>query len=297
MKILIAGSHGMIGSALTPHLQDCGYHVHRLARHTPGAGEVWWDPDGGNIDRTGLEGFDAVIHLATMPWPARWTPKVKQLLSANRLGITHLLADSLVRCDKKPAVFICASGMGYYSSSGDTVLTESSPSGTTFLATLQRDAEAATAPASLAGIRVVNLRIPAVLGGAMLQRTGFRAGNGKQWMSWVARDELVSIVEFALVNATITGPVNAVSPNPLRNAEFSKTAVNVLGRKSGGYLPAFLIRMLFGEMGKEFILASRRIQPTKLLAAGYQFQYANLEQALRHEADKVNAGTASGKYK
>ncbi len=290
MKILIAGSHGMVGSVLTPHLRDCGYEVHRLVRHTPGDGDVGWDPDGGRMDTAGLENFDGVIHLATMPWPARWTPKVKQILSANRLGITRLLTESLAQCDRKPKVFICASGMGYYGSSGDTIITEASPAGTTFLAQLQCDAEAVTTPASQAGIRVVHLRIPAVLGGSMLQRAGFRAGNGKQWMSWVARDELVSIIEFALTDESLIGPVNAVSPNPRRNAEFSTTAVKVLGRKSGGYMPTFLVRLMLGEMGDEFVLASRRIQPSRLLAAGYQFQYADLEQALRHEAE--NAGIA-----
>lgn len=292
MKILVAGSHGMIGSVLTPHLQDCGYQVHRLVRQTPAVGDVRWDPDGGEIDLAGLEGFDAVIHLATMPWPARWTRKVKQVLSANRLGITRLLAESLAQCDRKPKVFVCASGMGYYGSSGDTIITEASPAGTTFLAQLQRDAEASTTPASRAGIRVVNLRIPAVLGGAMLQRAGFRAGNGKQWMSWVARDELVYIIEFALIHESLAGPVNAVSPNPLRNAAFAETATKVLGRQSGGYMPAVLVRLMLGEVGDEFILASRRIQPTKLLAAGYRFQYPDLEQALRHEADQVNASFA-----
>jgi uncharacterized protein (TIGR01777 family) len=280
----------MIGSALTPHLRDCGYDVLRLVRQTPDVDQVWWDPDGGRIDAAGLEGFDAVIHLATMPWPARWTTKVKEILRANRLGITRLLAESLARCRKKPQVFICASGMGYYGSTGDAVLTEESPAGTTFLATLQRDAEAATGPASDAGIRVVNLRIPAVLGGAILQRAGFRAGSGKQWMSWVARDELVSIVEFVLTNPNLTGPVNAVSANSLRNAEFAAIAVKTLGPKSGGYMPAFLVRLMLGEMGEEFVLSSRRIQPAKLLAAGYRFQFPDLEQALRHEAEKANAG-------
>lgn len=296
MKILIGGSHGMIGSVLTHHLQDRGYDVHRLVRQTPGPGEVWWDPDGGKIEAAGLEGFDGVIHLATMPWPSRWTPSVKQSLTANRLGTTRLLTESLARCDNRPKVFISASGMGYYSSSGDAVLTEASPAGGTFLAKLQCDAELATKPASLGGIRVVNPRIPAVLGGDMLKRAGFRAGSGKQWMSWVSRDELVSIIEFALTHESLGGPVNAVSPNSVRNAEFSKTAIRVLGRKSGGYIPAILVRMMFGEMGEELILASRRIQPTKLLAAGYQFQYADLEQALRHEADKAGASLqAQGK--
>ena len=184
MKILIAGSNGMIGSAVTRHLIECGYEVIRLVRHTPGPGEVWWDPDTGEIDTAGLEGFDGVVHLASMPWPMRWTAKAKQKIRANRLATNRLLAESLAGCEHKPQVLICASGMGYYPSSGDTVLTEDSPAGTSFLANLQQDGEAATAPASEAGIRVVHLRIPPVLGGARLAASGF-PGRG-----WAAVDEL-----------------------------------------------------------------------------------------------------------
>jgi uncharacterized protein (TIGR01777 family) len=293
MKTLIAGSNGMIGSAVTCHFIDCGYEVTRLVRHTPGPDEVWWDPDGGNIDTAGLEGFDGVVHLATMPWPMRWTNNAKQKIRLNRLATNSLLAESLAGCEHKPRVLICASGMGYYSSSGDTILTEDSPIGTSFLARLQQDGEAATAPASEAGIRVVNLRIPPVLGGLALRRAGFQAGNGQQWASWVGRDELASIIEFALRTESLTGPVNAVSPNPLRNAEFAATAFKVLGPKSGGSMPDFLVRLLLGEMGEEFVLASRRIQPAKLLAAGYQFRFPELEQALRHEIGRLYAGLDS----
>ncbi len=288
MKILIAGSNGMVGSAVTRHMIECGHQVIRLVRKTPGPGEVWWDPDSGEIDTAGLEGFDGVVHLATMPWPMRWTAKAKQKLRANRLATNSLLAESLAGCTHKPQVLICASGMGYYPSSGDTVLTENSPGGTSFLASLQQAGEAATAPASQAGIRVVHLRIPMVLGGAALQRMGFQAGDGQQWVSWVGRDELASIIEFALRTEALTGPVNAVSPNPLRNAEFATASSQALGQKWGGVMPAFLVRLTLGEMGEEFILSSRRIQPAKLLAAGYQFQFPELEGALRHEMERLN---------
>ncbi len=290
MKTLIAGSNGMVGSAVTRHLLDRGYEVVRLVRHTPGPGEVWWNPDTGQIDIAGLDRFDGVVHLASMPWPMRWTAKAKEQLRDNRLATNRLLAESLASCAHKPQVFICASGMGYYASSGDTVLTENSPAGTSFLARLQQDGEAAAAPASEAGIRVVHLRIPPVLGGAALQRGSMRAGNGQQWASWVGRDELAFIVEFALATETLTGPVNAVSPNPLRNAEFAKTAAKVLGTKPGSSMPAFLVRLMMGEMGEEFILSSRRIQPAKLLAAGYRFRFPDLELALQHEAGISSAG-------
>ncbi len=283
MKILIDGSHGMIGSAVTPHLIECGHQVIRLVRHTPGPGEVWWDPDGGKIDTGGLEGFDGVVHVASMPMPPRWTAQAKELMRANRLSTNRLLAESLAGCEHKPQVLICASGMGYYGSGGDAILTENTPAGKSFLARVQHDAEAATAPASDAGIRVLLLRIPAVIGGSVLQRAGFRAGNGQQWISWVGRDELAYIVEYALTTESLTGPINAVSPNLLRNAEFASTAVKDLGPKSGGYMPAFLVRLVPGETGEEFVLASRRLQPAKLLAAGYPFQFPQLADALRHE--------------
>lgn len=293
MKILVAGSHGMIGSALTPYLVACGHQVSRLVRHTSTSDEVWWDPDASQIDHAGLEGFDGAVHLASMHWPFRWTAKAKEKIRANRLTTNRLLADSLVACTHKPQVLICASGMGYYPSSGDTVLTEESPAGTSFLANLQQEGEAATARASKAGIRVVHLRIPSVLGGRALQFVGFQAGDGQQWMSWIGRDELVSIIEFALRAETLVGSVNAVNPNPMRNAEFAATSTQALGQKPGGVMPALIVRLFMGEMGQEFLLASRRMQPAKLLAAGYQFRFPDLADALRHEKEIVNAGLAS----
>jgi len=286
MKILIAGSNGMVGSAVTPHLIECGHQVIRLVRHKPGPAEIWWDPDAGQIDTVGLEGFDGVVHLASIPWPMRWTSKAKQKMLANRLATNRLLAESLAGCAHKPRVLICASGMGYYPSSGDEVLTENCPAGTSFLATLDREAEAVTAPASSASIRVVHLRIPMVLGGDRLKQIGFQAGDGQQWWSWVGRDELASIIEFALITETLSGPVNTVSPNPMRLADFAVVASRALGQKSGGVMPAFLVHLIMGEMGEEFLLASRRVQPAKLLAAGYQFRFSELEAALCHELEQ-----------
>ena len=292
MKILIAGSNGMVGSAVTRHLVESGHEVVRLVRHTAGSGEIWWDPDTAAIDTAGLDGFDGVVHLATMPWPMRWTGKAKQKMRQNRLTTNRLLAESLAGCAHKPRVLICASGMGYYPSSGDTILTEDSPVGTSFLAQLQQDGEAATGPASEAGIHVVHLRIPPVLGGPALQRLGFQAGDGRQWTSWVGRDELASIIEFALTTEALIGPVNAVSPNPLRNSEFAAAATRALGQKPGGVMPAFIVRLIMGEMGEELLLASRRIQPAKLLAAGYQFRFPELAEAARHEIEAANVRLA-----
>jgi uncharacterized protein (TIGR01777 family) len=289
MKILIAGSNGVIGSAVSRHLTECGHQVIRLVRHPAGPGEVWWDPDAGRIDAASLEGFDGVVHLATMPWPARWTVKMKQMIQTNRLATNGLLAATLAGLEHKPRVLICASGMGYYPSSGDTILTEASPAGSKFLATLQKAGEAATVPASTAGIRVVHLRIPPVLGGPALRQYALQVGNGNQWTSWVGRDELACIIEFILNTESITGPVNAVSPKPLRNADFALTAARALGQEKRKKLPAFVARLLMGEAGDEFLLSSRRIEPTKLLAAGYRFHFPELETAIKHETEKASA--------
>jgi uncharacterized protein (TIGR01777 family) len=293
MKLLIAGSHGMVGSAVTRYLIQSGHEVVRLVRHEAGSNEVRWNPDAAEIDTCGLDGFDGVIHLASMPWPMRWTDKVKQSLRANRLMTNRLLAKSLAGCVRKPQVFICASGVGYYPPSGDEILTEDSPVGTSFLARLDRDCEAVTAPASEAGIRVLHLRMPTVLGGERLKMVGFQAGDGMQWMSWIGRDELASIIEFALINESLFGPINAVSPNPLRSAEFAAVATKALELKPGGIMPALIVRLVFGEMGEEFILASRRTQPAKLLAADYRFRFPGLAEALRHEQSVVNAGVVA----
>ena len=288
MKILIAGSHGMVGSAVTPYLISCGHQVTRLVRSTPGPDEVWWDPDAGQIDACGLEGFDGVVNLATAHWPFRWTVKAKEKIHVNRRATYHLLGDSLAGCAHKPRVLVCASGIGVYPSSGDTILTEDTPLCSSFLSTVDLAGETATTAAEAAGIRVVHLRIPQVMGGPALQYASFRAGDGKQWMPWIGRDELASIIEFALRTESLSGPVNAVSPNPLRNAEFAMTAAKALGRKPGSVMPAFIVRLMMGEMGQEFALASRRAQPARLLAAGYRFRYPELACALQHEKEVMN---------
>jgi uncharacterized protein (TIGR01777 family) len=293
MRILIAGSNGMVGSAATRHLIECGHEIVRLVRHAPGSGEVWWNPDAGGIDKAGLEGFDGVVHLASRPWPMRWTSKAKQAMLANRRDTNRLLAETLAAGGHKPEVLVCASGMGYYPSSGDAVLTEDSPPGTSFLAQLQREGEAVTAPASEAGIRVVHLRIPPVLGGPSLRRVGFQAGGGQQWASWVGLDELAYIIEFVLTARGLSGGVNAVSPIALRGCEFAEASAHALGQKPGGTMPAWIVRIVMGEMGEELMLASRRIQPARLLAAGYTFHFPRLEDAVHHELERDRARVAA----
>jgi len=275
----------MIGSVVASYLTSQRDEVVRLVRREPSAGEVHWDPDKGTIEPAALEGYDGVVHLASMPWPMRWTSKAKQQIRANRITTNSLLAENLARCEHKPHVLVCASGMGIYPSSGDQVITEESTLGSDFLAMLQRDGEAAALKANEAGIRVVNLRIPPVMGGASLRRNLGQIGNGRQWNSWVSRDELVHIIKFALETDGLNGPVNPVSPNPVRNTEFAATLSRSLGKKPGPAMPAFLLWLMLGEMAEALILASRRIVPSKLLAAGYQFRFPELEAAVRHELE------------
>lgn len=286
MRVLVAGAGGLIGSVVARDLTTNGHEVVRLVRHEPGAGEVRWDPDGGTIDRDGLEGFDAVVDVASLPWPGRWTSAAKQRIYDNRVRSYRLLAEALAGRARKPKVLICASGMGIYPSSDDQILTEESPSGSDFLAGLQRDGEAATAAASAGGIRVVHLRISSVLGGPNLaaMTNNLRPfGSGRQWWSWVALDEIPAIVEHVLSADTLVGAVNMSSPNPVWAAEFSSTLGRVLGRRPGRGVPAILLRLVMGEMAEALLLASRRIEPRRLLQSGYEFRYPELEAALRHQ--------------
>lgn len=282
MRILITGASGFIGSTMGRRLEGQGHEVWRLVRRTPGVNEIKWDPDGKLIDAKLLAGFDGVVHLASLPWTGKWTAEFKKRMRENRVRTNSFLAETLAGLRVKPPVLICASGQGIYPPSGDEILTEDSPTGTDFLAQVQCLGEGATAPASAAGIRVVHLRLPTVVGGSAVRGGIGRMGSGQQWMSWVARDELPDIVEHILVTDALVGPVNPVSPNPLRNAEFM-AVVNRILNKRGFPMPDFLVRLLMGEMGEALILASRRLVPQRLLSTGYKYRFADPETALRHE--------------
>lgn len=294
MNIVITGASGFIGSALVSSLRAAGNKVTPLIRRYPSAGEqaIYWDPAGGKLESAGLENRDAVIHLAGETITGRWTAAKKQRIRSSRIDGTRLLAGTLAELHLKPKVLVCASAIGYYGDRGDDVLREESPPGKSFLADTCVEWEAAAKPAADAGVRVVHLRIGVVLhpkGGALKQMllpfklgAGGVVGSGKQWWSWIALDDLVGAFEHALANQNLRGPVNAVAPQAVTNAEFTKTLGRVLSRPTIFPMPAFAARLALGEMADELLLASARVEPTQLVASGYAFRYPQLEPALRH---------------
>ena len=298
MKILVTGSTGLIGSALVSFLTTGGHEVTRLVRSKSrraidGIPVLVWDPGSGKLDPAALEGLDGVIHLAGESIAAaRWTPAQKSRIVESRVKSTFLLAETLAKLSYPPKVLICSSAIGYYGNRGDEQLNEDSFSGSDFLSRVCREWEMATSPASKKGIRVVHIRTGIVLspaGGALAKMlTPFRIGvggvigNGQQYMSWIALDDVVGTYHHALLNETLRGPVNAVSPSPVTNRVFTKTLGKVLRRPTIFPLPAFAARLGFGEMADALLLSSARVVPRKLLSSGYQFRFLDLEKALRH---------------
>ena len=294
MKILIGGSHGLVGTALIRSLESEGHEVFRLVRYGPHSdAEIEWSPDRYSIALALIEGFDAVVNLAGESIAAgRWTEEKKRRIRESRVKGTKLLGDVLANLTKPPRTFICASAIGYYGNRGDELLTETSAPGDDFLAEVCVEWEKATALATEKGIRVVNARFGVILdakGGALAKMlppfrmgVGGRVGSGKQWMSWIALDDVVGALKFALVNETLSGPVNFVAPNPVTNAEFTKTLGKVLSRPTLFPIPAFGVRVMFGEMADALLLSSQNVEPACLKAARFQFHYSNLENALRN---------------
>lgn len=259
----------------------------------PGAAAVAWDPAAGRLDGAALDGLDAVVHLAGEDISrGAWTAAKKARIRQSRVEGTALLARTLASLDRPPAVLACASAVGYYGDRGDEALTEESPPGTGFLASVCRDWEAAASPAVEAGIRVLHLRFGVVLspaGGALARMLGpFRMGmggpigSGRHYVSWIAIDDALGAVVHALSSETLRGPMNVASPGPVTHLEFARTLGRVLGRPTLLAVPAFGLRLLFGEMATEVLLASQRLEPARLLSTGYEFRYPNLEGALRH---------------
>lgn len=300
LRIAVTGSTGLIGSALVPYLKGRGHAVSRMVRATTakGPGDIHWDPARGILEADDLEGLDAIIHLAGEPVSERWTAGNKVRIRESRVRGTALLADRLASLTKKPSVFVSGSAIGIYGNRGDEWLDESSAPGSgDFLAEVAQEWEAAAEPARRAGIRVVHPRLGVVLSpeGGALERlltvfrlgAGGKIGNGEQWLSWIARDDVVAALLFLLKDDDIVGPVNVVAPNPETNAQFAKTLGHVLGRPSIATVPAMAVRLMLGaEMANATVLASQRVRPRALDEYGFRFRYPHLEEALRHEIAK-----------
>jgi uncharacterized protein (TIGR01777 family) len=295
LKVLASGASGPIGAALLPSLERAGAEVVRLVRGpTRGAGQISWDPlaePGASIASSAISGFDAVIHLAGESVVGRWTDGKKKAILESRVRGTRNIATAMARAESKPKVLICASAIGFYGDRGEEVLSEENGSGRGFLPEVCREWEAASRIAAEAGIRTVNLRIGLVLsgkGGALPKMLtpfrlglGGRIGSGKQWWSWVHVEDVAGAAQHVLRTESLTGAVNMVGPNPVRNAEFTNVLASVLGRPAFFPVPGFALGLAFGEMAaKELFLSSQRVEPGKLKGSGYGFQFADLRAAL-----------------
>ncbi|HYY70630.1 MAG TPA: TIGR01777 family oxidoreductase [Terriglobales bacterium] len=289
MRVLVSGSSGLIGSALVPALQSAGHSVVNLVRRNSLAHEIRWDPVTG-VESSALEGFDGLVHLAGESIAGRWTAAKKARIRDSRLQGTRMLAAALAQTERPPRVMVCASAIGIYGNRDGELLREESGPGSDFLAQVCQQWEAATEPALKGGIRVVSLRFGVVLsprGGALAgmlapfrMGVGGRIGSGKQWMSWITLDDVVGVIQHALTNESLRGPVNTVAPNPVTNAEFTRALGRRLHRPTIFLLPAFMVRLVFGEMGEAVLLSSQRVDCGKLLASGYRFRHPELKPAL-----------------
>lgn len=295
MKILVSGSHGLVGQALIDSLTADGHEVLRLVRRERsfGAPEVEWHPEQGQIDAQHLEGFDAVVHLAGESIASgRWTDEKKRAIRESRSQGTSVLSEALAKLSRPPLVFVSASAIGYYGDRGDELLTESSAPGDDFLSSVCVEWENATRPAMEKGIRTVHTRFGIILdanGGALAQMltpfrmgVGGRVGSGEQWMSWIALDDVVNGLKFLIADKPVQGPVNFVAPNPVTNAEFTKTLGRVLSRPTIFPIPAFAVRLAFGELADALLLSSQKVDATVLQDNGFLFSWPTLEPALRH---------------
>ncbi len=296
MRILVSGSHGLVGKALIASLMSAGHEIVRLVRGKPsGATEIEWHPNQEKIDAAALEGLGAVVHLAGESIAAgRWTDEKKRAIRDSRVKGTALLSEALARLSRPPQVFVSASAIGYYGNRGDEVLTEKSAPGDDFLANVCVEWENATIPTIENGIRTVHARFGIILDpkeGALAKMLtpfrmgiGGRIGDGKQWMSWIDIEDVVNGLKSVIENSAVNGPVNFVAPNPVTNAEFTKTLGRVLSKPTLFPMPAFGVRLAFGEMGDALLLSSARVMPGVL----QDFDYPTLEAALRHllAADK-----------
>lgn len=295
MKILISGSHGLVGKALTASLTRDGHEVIRLVRRerVMGQPEVEWHPNQARIDAEHVEGFDCIVHLAGEGIASgRWTEEKKRKIRESRVLGTGLLSETIAGLKHPPKVFVCASAIGYYGDRANEVLNELSAPGKGFLSDVCIEWEDATMPAAASGTRIVKTRFGIILdrdGGALEKMmtpfklgVGGRVGDGSQWMSWIALDDVVAGLRFVIDNSAMTGPVNFVAPEPVTNAEFTETMGKVLSKPTILPMPAFVARLALGEMADALLLASTRVEPKKLLESGFRFKYPELRSALTH---------------
>lgn len=292
MRVAITGSSGFIGTALSRRLTEAGHQLVRLVRRPPAnTEEVQWDPAVGRLSAADLDGVQAVVNLAGVGIAeGRWSEEQKRLLVSSRIDSTTLLARTLAAMDQPPAVLLSGSAVGYYGSQGGHVLNEQSPAGTSFLARLCQDWEAATEPARAAGIRVAHLRTGVVLdskGGALakmlpLFRLGLGGpfGSGRDYWSWISLQDEVGAIEF-LLQAAVEGPVNLTAPEPVTNKDLTRALAKALRRPAVFPVPKFGPRLLLGrELADELLFSSVRVRPQVLVDTGYPFRHPQLPDAL-----------------
>jgi uncharacterized protein (TIGR01777 family) len=298
MRILLTGSSGLLGAMLRRHWEAEGREVVRLVRRRPaGRGEHEWRPTRGVLEPVALEGVDVVVHLAGAGIASgRWTERRKKEILESRVRGTRLLADTMASGSAKPATFVCASAVGYYGNQGDCELDESCGPGSGFLPEVARQWEGACAAAREAGIRTVHGRFGVVLSpdGGVLARlklpfslgVGGPWGSGGQYLSWMSARDFVRAVDRCIDDECLDGPVNITSPNPVTVRVFAKALGRALHRPALLPAPSVAIRLLFGQMGEESLLASTRAVPARLLAGGFTFVYPDVAGALEHALAK-----------
>lgn len=300
LRVLVSGASGLVGRALVPFLTTQGHQVTRLVRRAVrGPDEVFWNPEAESLDLSALDGrIDAVVHLAGAGIAdARWTDARKREIRDSRVNGTRALAGALAALTHPPRVVVGGSAIGCYGEGGGAWLDESAPCGSGFLAEVCAEWEAAWAPLDGCAVRRVYLRTGVVLtpaGGALAKllppfRAGLggRVGNGRQWWSWISLDDLVGVIGHALLTETVSGPLNAVAPEPVTNTEFTGALGRVLHRPAVFPVPAWVLRLALGQMADEALLASQRVRPGVLAASGYRFRHEKLDTALRHLLGRV----------
>lgn len=297
-KILISGASGLIGSNLTAFFTTGGHEVYKLVRRKPSCrNEIFWDPSKGIINPADLEGFDAFIHLAGENiGESRWSSGKKRVFIESRTNGTSLLAKSANNLKTPPKVFISASATGFYGDRGDEILTEKSSKGDLFISDLCEAWEKSASANIKKSIRLILARIGVVLtpeGGALSKMLpifraglGGKTGTGKQYIAWISMDDLIGSIYHIMYNDSVAGKINLVAPNPATNSRLVEILSKIMKRPAFADIPGNILKMIFGQMADEILLASSRVIPAKLLESGYDFLKPELEQTLGHVLGK-----------